>query len=126
MSFLKNNSIMLLQKNLDFTWQRQITIMDNLANVETPGYKAKYVTFEDEFKKRLSGGNKKGSEFKSVINDSKMKMNYTNDESTKADGNNVNVDVESMELARTLIQYQFSQRLINDEFSRLSMAIKGQ
>ena len=37
----------LLQKALDGTWQRQRAIANNIANHETPGYKAIKVSFVD-------------------------------------------------------------------------------
>lgn len=44
----------LIQKALDGTWQRQKTISNNIANHETPGYKAVRVNFEQELKTKSS------------------------------------------------------------------------
>ena len=43
---LFGNSISMAEKSLDFLWAKQQIISYNIANVDTPGYKAKYVTFE--------------------------------------------------------------------------------
>jgi flagellar basal-body rod protein FlgB len=42
----------------------------------------------------------------------------------RPDGNNVNVDRESMLLSETQLQYQMGVQLIKDEFHRLLTAIK--
>ena len=47
MSFLTSNSQLLLEKSMGFLWTKQAAILDNIANAETPNYKAKVVTFED-------------------------------------------------------------------------------
>ena len=49
-----NDSISaMMQKALDGTWERQKAISNNIANHETPGYKAQKVMFEDALKKEL-------------------------------------------------------------------------
>ena len=40
-------------------------------------------------------------------------------------GNNVNVDVESMEVAKTGIQYEYMMKAFNDDITRLRTVIKG-
>ena len=47
------NTIAMSQKSLDFLWKQQEVLALNIANVETPGYKKKMVSFEDEYRKRL-------------------------------------------------------------------------
>lgn len=126
LSILDSNSILLMQKGLDFTWQRQKVITENIANSETPGYKSKYVTFEDELKKRVKSAKNGTLTQKNEILNSNYRTNFTNNESTKLDGNNVNVDEENVELVRTYLQYEYLSRLINDEFSKMNIAIKGQ
>lgn len=53
MDFLSNNSLLLLQRSMGFLWTKQAAILDNIANAETPGYKAKVVTFEEQLRARL-------------------------------------------------------------------------
>lgn len=115
-----------MQKGLDFTWQRQKVVMENIANSETPGYKSKYVTFEDELKRKVKSAKNGTLTQRDEILNTNYKTNLTNNESTKLDGNNVSVDEENVELVRTYLQYEYLSRLVNDEFSKLSIAIKGQ
>ena len=53
MDFLTSNSQLLLEKSMQFLWTKQAAILDNIANAETPNYKAKVVTFEDSLRTRL-------------------------------------------------------------------------
>ena len=126
MNYINNNIFALSNKVLDFLWQKQTIISDNIANSETPGYKAKYVTFEEELKKNLDAqaGNT-ANDISNAINSVKLNVHETTNESSRADGNNVNVDVESMELAKAALQYQFLLKSYNDDLTRLRTVIKG-
>ena len=53
MDFLTSNSQLLLEKSMQFLWTKQAAILDNIANAETPNYKAKVVTFEESLRTRL-------------------------------------------------------------------------
>ena len=129
MDWLNANSMLLAQKTLDVSWTKQKMALDNIANIDTPGYKAKYVLFEDELRKKLSrldGRERtKKSDIKEAIRDSRMRIRQSNVESIRADGNNVNLDVEELEIVRNTYQYQYALRQISDEFSRLRLAIEG-
>jgi len=121
--------MLLTQKTLDVSWAKQKIALDNIANVDTPGYKAKYVLFEDELRKKLSrfeGKERvKNSEIRATIRDSRMRVTQRDEESIRADGNNVNLDVEELEIVRNNYQYQYALRQISDQFSRLRVAIEG-
>ena len=46
MNFFSSNSLLMLEKSMGFLWTKQAAVLDNIANAETPNYKAKVVTFE--------------------------------------------------------------------------------
>jgi flagellar basal-body rod protein FlgB len=115
-------SLTLAQQSLDALWLRQQTIGDNIANVDTPGYKRKMVAFEDLLKQAASGardGNTLAQRLDSVS------PQVAEDQSTalREDGNNVDIDAESIELARAVIQYRYMSRIASSEISRLKYAI---
>ncbi len=58
MSGIYGNGIALTEKVLDFLWARQSVSLNNVANVDTPGFKAQYITFEEELDRRLTSANK--------------------------------------------------------------------
>jgi flagellar basal-body rod protein FlgB len=126
MNSIFGNSISMAEKSLDYLWAKQTTTLNNIANGETPGYKAKYVKFEDEFRNRLSAARKSTSgDIGNIINGSRYYVRDTKEESARLDGNNVNVDVENVELARTTLQYQYELNSLNSDISRLRTIIKG-
>ncbi len=124
---INSNSILMSHKTLDYLWEKQKVTMNNIANVETPGFKTKYVTFEDELRRKLSSVKKNtSSNIRNEILDANITIRSNDNESNKMDGNNVNLDVENVELARTTLQYEYVLKSINDDFARLRTAVKGQ
>jgi len=53
MNVLTGSSFGMLERSVDFLWTKQTAILDNIANVETPNYKVKTVTFEEAFEQKL-------------------------------------------------------------------------
>jgi flagellar basal-body rod protein FlgB len=126
MNAIFGNNMSMSEKTLDYLWTKQKMTLNNIANNDTPGYKSKYVTFEDEFRRRLQAGQGATSEdMNQIINSSRHYIRNTQEESSRVDGNNVDMDVENVELARTTLQYQYELSALNSEISRLRTVIKG-
>lgn len=127
MSWIDNNNMLLSQKSLDYLWEKQRVISDNIANADTPGYKAKEISFEEELNSKLSkfrnSRSPNASDIKDAILDSKISIDVSEEESNRLDGNNVNLDVEQIELSRAQLQYQYQVFQINDQFSRIKSSI---
>ena len=119
----------LIQKALDGTWQRQKAISNNIANYETPGYKAVKVNFEQALKhevRRLqttSDSKPEISQGLESIRSSRVRSFTDPSGSERADGNNINLESENIEMAKTQIQYQYLTRAMTDFYSRLRYAI---
>lgn len=113
---------------MEYLWAKQQVTLQNLANVDTPGYKSKYVTFEDEFRTRLQNAavTNNDGQVSEAIENSHYVVNDTGDESARLDENNVDADVESVELSRTALQYMYTAQAITSDIARLRAAIKGQ
>ena len=127
MNYMFGDSISMSQKSLEFLWAKQVVISQNLTNVDTPGYKAKYVTFEDVYQNRLklARAAKTPAQTRSIIENSYYSINEK-DSSARLDENNVNADAEEVEMARAQLQYQYVLNAVNSDFSRLRSVIKGQ
>lgn len=122
MAELYGNGVVLTEKVLDYLWQRQTVSLNNVANVDTPGFKSQYITFEEELKERLSEASASGSPRKAVaqaIDSSKLRVHTTRSETTRLDGNNVDMDQEQIQLVRTAYEYQYMLNSLNNDFSRL-------
>lgn len=125
MNWLDSISSSLLNKSLDGLWTRQKAISDNIANFETPGYKTKSVSFEDQLLAQLQ--NAAGSQAGEIENIDQVTPDITEaqDETYRADGNGVDLEQQNIEMARTSLNYSYALQEMNDNFSRLKTAITG-
>ena len=121
------NTIQMSQKALDYLWKKQEITMDNIANISTPGYKAKEISFQDTFRNKLKAATQTGdaNDVRAAIRDSDYTV-YERSDSARVDGNGVNGDVEYTELSRTALHYQYLLQSVNSDITRLRTAIKGQ
>lgn len=121
------NTIQMSQKALDYLWKKQEITTDNIANISTPGYKAKEISFQDTFRNKLKAATQTGdaNDVRAAIRDSDYTV-YERSDSARVDGNGVNVDVEYTELSRTALHYQYLLQSVNSDITRLRTAIKGQ
>jgi flagellar basal-body rod protein FlgB len=120
-----------LQRALDGTWQREKAIAANIANHETPGYKAIKVEFEAaldravrNLKRNVSvsgGGYMSALE---TIRKADIDVHENSTYSERADASNVNLEEENIEMAKVQIQYDYLTRQITDTFSRLRYAAR--
>ncbi len=122
----------ILEKALDAAWMKNEVIANNIANVNTPGFKKSNVRFEDQMASAASefqlGSTQKNSKFLPIGNDIKsvespeiMQESFT---SVRKDGNNVDVDVEMAELAKNTIKFNAIISQLSRQFSNLKDAIK--
>jgi flagellar basal-body rod protein FlgB len=88
---------------------------DNIANLETPGYQAQRVSFEDSLRQAVASGDPSSTE---------VTTSATNDPSA-ANGNNVNLDDEVVNASESQLQYSLLSTAVNTKFDWLSSAIKG-
>ncbi len=98
---------------LDGLSLRQRTIANNIANINTPNYHAKRVQFEDALAASVSAGD--GQAAATVT---------TSQEPTQLNGNNVNLDTETLSNVDTVLRYQFASRAIGEQFTALRTAMR--
>ena len=124
---LTNNALLMMQRSMDFLWTKQTAILDNIANVETPNYKAKYVTFEETLRGKLDAvGNGKAQDFRDVLEDSSATVHVAENETARMDGNGVDMTEQAIELARKALQQQHVFNAISNDLTLLRTAIRGQ
>ena len=105
-----------LQGYLKVTADRQQLVTSNIANVDTPGYHVKDVNFQVAMQQAINQGNGSMQTGSAALEVPGL--------AERPDGNNVNIDRESMMLSETQLQYQMGVQLIKAEFHRLLTAIK--
>ncbi|NYB72587.1 flagellar basal body rod protein FlgB [Sedimentibacter hydroxybenzoicus DSM 7310] len=124
MQFNNSTNLNLLSKGLDGLWLRQQVTMENIANYSTPGYKSKYVDFENFLKSHMENRyDKTISEINNQIKSSKIVVDENDNLSLRLDGNNVDVEKENLQLAKTQFQYIYTVSEINSYFSKLKSVI---
>ena len=128
MDFLSSNSFLMMEKSMMFLWTKQAAILDNIANAETPGYKAKIVTFEETLKARLEEQARHSAAPKSAVEEVLSGSDAAVVEqmvSTRMDENGVNVTEQSAEMIRNAYQLQYVMSAMNSDLSTLRTAIQG-
>ncbi len=129
MNDLYGNGVKLNEKVLDLLWKRQSMTSANIANVDTPGYKSLYMSFEDQLANRIkrsstADGSTTQRDVARVIDHLHEQVKTDESESTQLDGNNVDMDQEEVELAKTNLEYQYMVNSISQELKRLDSAAK--
>ena len=109
------NLISQLQSYLSLSNRRQTIIASNMANIDTPGYRTQDVNFEQELGKAM---NSTDESLHPVVHAVKGLIE-------RPDGNNVDLDRESLLLSQTQLQYQLGTQLLKQQFHSLLAAINS-
>ncbi len=120
------NYVNVLGKAADASWTRNDILANNIANADTPGYKRKDVQFETYLANLVAGTD---SLDETVSNIDLNELNCTTyidqaNLSYRYDGNNVDMNTESVELAKNQLKYYTLMNSMSQEFSRLKMAMR--
>lgn len=99
-----------LSSALDGIAQRQRVIADNIANVDTPGYRATSVDFETSLRAAIASG-EPGADLEPAL--------LATDTPVGANGNNVDLRKETMAAVQSQFQYQIMTRAVSDRFELL-------
>jgi flagellar basal-body rod protein FlgB len=115
------NYINVLNKAAQASWKRNEVIANNIANVDTPGYKRKDVQFESYLQSELMGDDSLDSRVADANMDALNPTVYTDNASLsyRLDGNNVDIDTESSYLAQNQVRYNTLLESMSQEFSRI-------
>lgn len=127
MDVLTSNSLYMMQRSLDYLWTKQTCILDNIANVETPNYQAKYVTFEDTLKQAIldsAADSHTNTAIRQAIQDTPVVIHQA-EESTRQDDNGVDITAQAVELSSNGYQMQYVINSISTDYSTLRTVIRG-
>ena len=103
-----------LHSALDGLALRQRVIADNISNINTPGFLAGKVQFEDALRSAIAQrapGTAEASTARSL-------------EPTREDGNNVNLDRETLDNVETGLSYQLALRAMDQQYGLLRSALR--
>lgn len=124
MSFGVTDAVSLtLHTALNGLSMRQNVIADDIANVDTPGFRARTVDFEDSLRRAIASG---------ALSDGpgspRAQVSATATPTTTpvgANGNNVDLRKETMAAIQTQYSYQIVGRALSDRFSLMKTAAGG-
>ncbi|WP_104201359.1 flagellar basal body rod protein FlgB [Cryobacterium sp. Y29] len=103
-----------LTSALDGLALRQRTIASNIANINTPNYHAKVVSFENALAQSVEAG--EGSVTAATTTRSL--------EATNLNGNNVNLDTETLANIDALLRYQFAAKAVEGPATAMRTALR--
>jgi len=122
----------LLQNGLSAAWTRNAVIRNNIANVETPDFKASDVEFESLMARSIQGaggfvGTKTHPGHRDIgaVNQPPAQAMIVRRDgmAMRFDGNNVDIEAENVKLAQNSLYYNTLVEKMNSELRRLKAAI---
>ncbi len=114
-SAISDSTTAALHAALNGLTERQQAIASNMANLETPGYLAREVSFEDSLRAAIAGGDPTDM----VVSTGRSLA------ATRTNGNNVNIDMEILANAETVLREKLAVQALNSKYSLLRTAISG-
>ena len=131
-------SLDILHRSMDVTMLRQSVIADNIANVDTPNFKRSFVNFESQLKAALESENAprpleaartrpghirftQPVDYRTVR--PQRQLDYLT--TSKNNGNNVDIEVESMEFLNSQLLYTLMTDAVQQQFQRVNLVVRG-
>jgi len=127
---LYSSTIRGLQRSMDLNMQRTEALGSNLANVETPGYRAVDMNFANElekaFKPQVSDEPISKTNALHIDIDPRSREHIVADFSgaTRADGNNVDLDIQIGKMMLSGAEYSRAAAMIRKEIGMLKLVIR--
>jgi flagellar basal-body rod protein FlgB len=103
-----------LEKYLDLASDQMKLTAENMANVDTPGYKTQGFDFAGEFSRALGASDSAQAAVRATNVDGLT---------ARPDGNNVSMDREGIELAKTQLEFRTGVSLLRSQYTRVMDAI---
>ena len=127
---LFDRTVPALQRTMDLTYKRNQAIASNIANAETPQYRAIDIDFAGELKKAFkmdSAGDELAKTNPGHMDLSgSSQAHFVSDYSgvTRSDGNNVDLDIQMGKMVRNSGKYSLSASLVRKKLQMLRIAIR--
>ena len=115
-----------LHRQLTFAAAKQVVASSNLANINTPGYKAKTTTFSDTLARQVSGGpGLATTNARHIGGDTDVSLSATKDADGPArrDGNTVQIDRELLNMTAAAGEFSRAQTALAAKFRLVRYAI---
>lgn len=118
------------EKALLLREQRSEIIANNLANADTPNYKARDLDFKQAMQQfsnhSLQLSTSDGKHVSSSVDQSFESLKYRIPKQASLDGNTVDKNTETTAFARNAFEYQASLNFLGGNLRTIMMALKGE
>ena len=121
-----------MTKALNLRTQRHQILASNIANADTPGYKARDLDFSKAMQGALAGRGEGVGLVKTSARHLEGgggfafgHLQYRKESQSAVDGNTVDMDVERAQISENALQYQVLTRLIGDRLQSMRLAISS-
>lgn len=118
----------LIKEGLDAASVRSKAIANNIANINTKGYKRDVVSFEENFKNetmKLSLKKTNPKHFGDSNGDGNITVSKDMTTSMRSDGNNVDLDIEKTNQAANQLKYNALVEMASGKLNNLNLVIRG-
>lgn len=139
--FLNNSfgrTIDILQRTMDVSMLRQDVIANNISNADTPNFKRTVVNFESQLQAAIRAESapeplqaamtrERHITFSQPVDYREVRPRRALDYLTTSDnnGNNVDIEVESMNFLNNQLMYSLMTNVINQQFQRVNLVVRG-
>ena len=128
------NVFRLHEKALQLREQHLEVISRNIANVDTPNFKARGINFEEALKSALNDNDEQASDVFTTHkghlggepNRAKADLLYTVPFNTSVDGNTVEMSVEQAKYGKAAAKYQATLRFLESDIGGIRKALRGE
>lgn len=114
----KADIIELLEAGIRAESLRRQTIANNIANLQTPGYRRVAVKFEELLARKMKSPGSPG------VSDVKGYVYRPDDTPVKSNGNNVNLETEIGELVKNTLRQKTYFRVLNKKYRQIELTIR--
>ena len=130
-----NNALGVHEHALELRTKRAEVLANNLANADTPGFKARDIDFQSLLKDQMQGKGSEQSLKMTTTNGKHLPVNGTDDSADllyripsqpSVDGNTVDTQTEKAEFMKNTLQYQSSFQFLSSRFKSMNNAIRGE
>ncbi len=118
--FYDSKDFKILEAGANLSWVSQNLHTQNIANIETPGYKTKSLAFDDVLRAAIDG-----EADASDVPDTVRAKILTSSTSLLPDGNNVDIEYENLELYKDYAKYSFLLDKIKSQFDQYSYVLNS-
>lgn len=123
-NFFDRSNIPLLEKEMDLFAVRNKAIANNIANIETPGYKTVEVSFQNELSNAITDSQNQ-VQLSKEVEQIQPTIQVEQTGSLASGANNVDIDQEMAQLAKNQLQFKLAARLMSDTLSLIDKSING-